>query len=119
LSLGTLATYSGGAGWQINGSGEVAGTYEDSNGVYHGFTYSNGVLSTINDPGGNSFTTVTGVNASGELVGSYSPTISSSGKSPQGFTYNNGTFTNFGDPSSSFGTYANAINVTGEVAGYY
>src|SRR5271154_4568524 len=64
---------SGNTGWMINSSGEVAGTYEASNGEYFGFTYSNGTFTTLSDPiagvGSQARTYVTGITASGELTG--------------------------------------------------
>jgi probable HAF family extracellular repeat protein len=72
---GTLSTINppGGTCIQVSGindSGQIVGTFEDSNGD-HGFIDSNNVFTTINVPG--AFTTdADGINDLGQIVGQYS-----------------------------------------------
>lgn len=55
---------------QINGNGQVSGTYTDVSGGIHGFVYSSGVVAIIDIP--NATTTfVNDINASGQLTGYY------------------------------------------------
>src|SRR5262249_38909232 len=49
--------------------GQIVGEYTDSNGV-HGFLYSDGVYTTIDDPLGN-YTVAFGINNKGQIVGYY------------------------------------------------
>jgi probable HAF family extracellular repeat protein len=104
----------------INASGQVAGDYSDSNGVYHGFVYSGGTFTDISDPlaGVGPFasgrgTFVTGINASGQVVGYYWSNLDQP-LDQHGFVYSNGTFTDLG-PS----TVVAAVNASGQLAGYY
>ena len=54
----------------INDAGQIVGGYEDAKQVWHGFIYSGGTYTTIDDPlGTNSI--VTGITDSGEIAGSY------------------------------------------------
>ena len=56
-----------------------------------------------------------GINASGQIVGSY---IDSS-ENANGFLYSNGTWTTLDDPSAINGTFANGINASGQIVGSY
>ena len=56
-----------------------------------------------------------GINASGQIVGSY---IDSS-ENANGFLYSNGTWTTLDDPSAIDGTFANGINASGQIVGSY
>jgi len=77
------------------------------------FTYT-----TISDPnavqawGG---TTVSGVNASGLVVGNYTDTNGLN----QGFAYLNGTYTTISDPNATVSTYVTGVNDSGQIVGYY
>jgi probable HAF family extracellular repeat protein len=64
-----LATY-GTAATDINDRGQIVGYYGDSTGI-HGFLYSEGVYTTIDDPSATSNTTPTGINDRGQIVGFY------------------------------------------------
>ncbi|WP_407179667.1 FG-GAP-like repeat-containing protein [Bradyrhizobium sp. STM 3562] len=114
ISVGTLPV-------EISASGEVAGTYWDSNGTPHGFIYNNRVFTNFSDPAAGGVNTlgtyVAGINASGVVAGTY---YDSSGVS-HGFTYSNGVFTNFDAPNASslFGTTVWGINDAGQVVGSY
>ena len=84
--LGTEGTWATG----INDAGEIVGYYVDSNGDAHGFLYSNGVYTTLNEPStssSNPETFATGINNAGEIVGYY---VDSSGVT-HGFLYGGGS----------------------------
>jgi hypothetical protein len=54
----------------ING-GEIVGGYMGADKVSHGFLLSDGQFTTIDAPGGATFTNVTGIDSRGEMVGRY------------------------------------------------
>src|ERR1700757_4250991 len=76
------------------------------------FTYT-----TLDDPLGINGTFATGVNASGQVVGSYND----SGGSAHGFLYSGGTYTTFNDPDAGNGgdTIPDGINNLGQVVGTF
>lgn len=98
------------AGGASNG-GSVVGSYRTDNAIapYHGFVYSNGVYTTLDDPTVNpgatwpSGTQLRGVNDSGAIVGN-------------SFVYENGVFTNIDDPSAQY-TNPASINNQGQIVG--
>ena len=55
----------------MNNAGVMAGFYADSSGIAHGFTFKNGVYTTVDDPLGVQGTAVTGISDSGQIVGFY------------------------------------------------
>jgi uncharacterized membrane protein len=87
----------------------------------HGFSYSNGVYTTIDYPGMNT-TAVYGINDLGQIVGGFCPIGPVCGgdfnSTDHGFIDNNGNFTQLDYPGGG-GTQANAINSTGVVVGIY
>jgi probable HAF family extracellular repeat protein len=101
----------------INTSGQVVGYYVDANGQTHGFIYSGGSYTTLDDPsavGGG--TVADGINDAGEIVGYY---YDANGNSHI-FTYDNGVYSNVNDPSSnSGGVQSVAINNAGQIAAVY
>jgi hypothetical protein len=109
-----------------NSSGSVVGTYQSSyyTGVTHGFQYSNGVYTTIDNPGVNKQTTspfgtsLTGINNSGQIVGNYGNNYVNGvySVSTHAFTYSNGVFTTIDDPNASE-TTAYSINNNGQIVG--
>lgn len=119
------ASYFPGSGGS-NSTGSVVGTYQSSyaTGVTHGFQYSNGVYTTIDNPGVNQQTTspfgtsLTGINNSGQIVGNYGNNYVNGvySVSAHAFTYSNGVFTTIDDPSASR-TYAYSINNNGQIVG--
>ncbi len=111
-ATGQLTDYSGSGTLiqpvAINNAGMVAGDYGSN-----GFVSVSGLISVIS-LGGSTGTTVTGINAGGEIVGYYED---ASGVS-HGFTDINGAFTTI-DPSGSQSTEVTAVNDGGTVAGEY
>ncbi len=69
------------AGRAINDKGDIAGWYEDSSGVQHGFILSGKTVTTVDDPNG--ITNVEGINNNGEASGLYTDTSGNR----HGFTY--------------------------------
>jgi probable HAF family extracellular repeat protein len=104
----------------VNVFGQLAGSYIDDGGMFHGFFDNRGYFTTIDPPG--SIRTVNGfINTQGQVVGTF--------RTPQGvdqirhgFIWRNGTFTVFnvrGDDPVGGGTLAFGINDFGEVVGDY
>ncbi|TMJ85481.1 MAG: hypothetical protein E6G76_16135, partial [Alphaproteobacteria bacterium] len=54
----------------INATGQIVGFYDNDSGR-HGFLYSGGTYTTIDDPLGASDTRAFGINAAGQIVGQY------------------------------------------------
>jgi probable HAF family extracellular repeat protein len=100
----------------INDTGAIVGTYRDSANVTHGFLYSNGTYNTIDAPGAQFGTYVTGINNSGQLALTYSTVLFSSAYrwTPSGSGYTSQSLS-----VASDGTFTAGINNNGEVAGYY
>ena len=98
----------------INDLGQIVGSYP-VNGVRHGFLYSGGAFTTLDDPLALGAGTVAyGINDAGQVVGIYN---NGSGAT-HGFLYSAGTYTTLDDPSGT-STYANAINNLGQIVGQY
>jgi probable HAF family extracellular repeat protein len=106
---GSQITYVGG----INNRGQVAGYYQDAQGVAHDFLWSKGQFTTIDPPGTSGIQV--GLNDAGQVVGSYSdPTT---GKA-RGFVYDKGVFTTI-DAPNSLATEFFGINDAGQIVGAY
>jgi probable HAF family extracellular repeat protein len=91
-------------GGYINKAGEVAGSFEDNSGVWHGFVYSGGNVTVFDPPqvnGANTQVTTNAINVDGRVVGSFTDSTGAQ----HGFLYNGATV-------SSFGTYAAGDVVT-------
>ena len=54
----------------INDAGQIVGDYLDSSGTMHGFLYSAGIYTTLDDPLGIR-TVASGINDAGQIVGYY------------------------------------------------
>jgi probable HAF family extracellular repeat protein len=96
----------------INARGDVVGSYEDQNSVYHGFLLQDGRYISIDYPG---FETLAySVNDVGQVVGTYIAAPS------KGFVYDIGTgiFTILYVPGSN-ATSPTGINNSGMIAGYF
>jgi hypothetical protein len=101
----------------INDSGVLTGDYL-TNGpgpvAFYGFIESAGVYHTISPPDPtNTSTFVSGINQSGQVVGSFNDAAGASG-----FIYANGAYTTLNVPGALF-TSANAINDAGVVVGQW
>jgi probable HAF family extracellular repeat protein len=89
----------------INNSGDVVGSYDDSQGNQHGFLYSGGVFSTI-DPPGATTTLLGGINNNGVIAGTFC--VSPVGNC-QGFLLFNNHFLTISHPQS-IGTQVLGLN---------
>ncbi len=97
----------------VNDNGAVVGYYLDTQyGNYHGFLYSGGTYTTIDDPAGATFPE--GINNSGVISG-----LIEVGTENHGFTYANGVFTSFDYPGTNGGTSGFGINNSDEIVGSY
>ena len=76
----------------INDVGQIVGHYSDSSGATHGFLYSGGSYTTLDDPSGIGSTVAYGINDAGGIVGQY---IDSKSILHSFFTYNFGTITGY------------------------
>jgi len=104
----------------IDTTGDVAGTYIDANGVYHGFVFSgSGTLTTFDVPGAGTTkglgTFVAAMDTAGDVTGYYSV-------APYGLTHGfvraaNGTITSFDATTSGGNTAATGINSLGAITG--
>ena len=101
----------------INNNNLIVGTYVDSSGLYHGFSYSNGSFAPINFPKA-AQTVALGVNDNGDVVGWYTVSAAS-GATPHGYVRRNGVFTIINYPNSTAGTTATGINNAGTIVGNF
>jgi len=97
----------------INDSGQIAGSFTDSVSE-HGFLLAGGTFTTINPPIANDHAGVTGMNASGQVVGDYNTPTGEN----HGFLFSRGTFTTI-DPPGATTTIVYAINRTGQMLGIF
>src|SRR5581483_3301028 len=121
----TLAEPSEGTGGTIasgiNNQGEIVGYYQDTNGVYHGFLYSNGSYIPLDDPSAQ-WTQALGINNRGDVVGTY---WDSSAQNYYGFLYSGTQYTTIADPSGYFGrpnlggSVSTGINDDGVIVGHF
>jgi probable HAF family extracellular repeat protein len=104
----------------INDAGQIVGTYTEvtlsSHGDIftrnHGFIYAGGTYTT-RDPPGAAFTFASGINASGQIVGTYN-------NGPyHGFLYSGGTYATLDVPSADNFTFAEGINGSSQIVGYF
>ena len=96
---------------QINDHGQMAGSYADSAGVFHGLLLSSGVVTTIDYPGAAN-TVCQGINDSAQIVGLYF----NSDNAPFGFLWVNGTFTPVNNPAY-LQTFPLGIDDLGNIVG--
>jgi probable HAF family extracellular repeat protein len=107
----------------INAAGDIAGEYLDANFVSHGYLYSHGQYTTLDDPlagtapGQGTF--AGGVNARGDVVGQYVDTNSVQ----HGFVLSDGGYTTLDDPNAGTGPYQGTFalhnNDSGQIVGGY
>ena len=101
----------------INNTGTIAGTFDDSSFIAHGYVRSaNGTITTF-DSTGSTGTLVSGINNAGTIAGEF---VDSSGSGMfHGYVRSaNGTITTF-DPSGSTNTFVRGINDAGAIAGIF
>jgi hypothetical protein len=101
--------------YAVNTANAMAGFYTDSTGTIHGLLLSGNTVTNIDDPKAQPQTTIcTGINTSGQIVGSYSPAANVE----VGFLYTNGAFEDISVPNA-LSTYAYGINDAGVITGTY
>jgi hypothetical protein len=105
--------------FSVNNKGDIAGYWDDANGVEHGFILTDGIYISV-DPPGSTFTDVAGINDSGEVVGAYCTTSDCALNlvGSQGFLLSNGTYTTF-TISGATETFLSGINDKGLLLGGY
>lgn len=101
----------------INDAGEAIGSYTDAAGS-HAFLYDgNGGYATLAVPGG--FNTVaTGINAAGQVIGTYATGPGTASGTARSFVYSDGTYATVAVPGAT-STSAAQINDAGQIAGSY
>jgi|SRR6516164_7878351 len=108
--LATTSTIASG----INDMGQIVGSYRNASGR-HGFLYSGGVYTTLDDPqasanaGG---TSAFGISKTGQIVGGY---FDSSGLE-HGFLYNGSSYSILDDSLGTNGTEPSGINASGQAS---
>jgi probable HAF family extracellular repeat protein len=115
------AIESGAAG--INGLGQIVGGYLAADGSRHGFLYSAGAFTTMDDPNNPTSSEATSINNSGQIVGSFTLDAPEGGHEFEGahaFLFSGGTFTTLDYPAVGVDhTTATKINSSGTIAGTY
>ncbi len=103
----------------INNTGTVAGIYVDAGGTSHGFTYSGGTFTTVDQPG-TVFNQALGINDFNTTVGYSSATDPSGATGETAYSQHGGTFTNINAllPSNQ-NSQAVGINNAGNIVGFY
>jgi probable HAF family extracellular repeat protein len=107
----------------INNLGQIVGGYVLPDGSRHGFLYSGGVFTTIDDPNGLSSSEALGINNSGQIVGAFNLNSLEGGHVFEGahaFLYNGGIFTTLDYPAAGVtNTTASRINNSSNIVGVY
>ena len=96
----------------LNDAGQIVGNYSDGSG-YHGFVYSGGTYTTLDDPLATVGTNAFSINDAGQIVGLYTV-----GSVQHGYLYSGGTYTTLDVPSADF-TEALGINDAGQIVGIF
>jgi probable HAF family extracellular repeat protein len=98
----------------INDAGQIVGGYTNASGG-HGFLYSGGIYTPIDDRLATKGTGAAGINSVGQIVGGYGV-----GTVGHGFLLSGGTYTTLDYPSTGVtGTDPSKINASGQVVGTY
>ncbi len=107
----------------INNLGQIVGGYVLPDGSRHGFLYSGGNFTTIDDPNALMGSLALGINNSGQIVGGYDLNSPEGGHVFEGahaFVYNSGVFTTLDYPATGVSnTTAERINNSGSIVGVY
>lgn len=98
----------------INDKGQVVGSYSDLGYTQHGFLWSGGVYTTIDDPQSVFGTVAVGINNTGQIVGNYSD----ASYTQHGFLFSGSAYTTIDGSATSYATYLNGINNRGQISGY-
>jgi probable HAF family extracellular repeat protein len=98
----------------INDAGQIVGLYGGSDGYIHGFLYSGGIYTTLNDPSATKGTFARGINAAGQIVGYYNNNTGT-----HGFLLSGGMYPTLDDPLGFGFTEAFGINASGQIVGFY
>jgi probable HAF family extracellular repeat protein len=96
-------------------SSPIVGYYTSGLSDNHGFLYSGGVYTTLDDPAG-SQTAAQGINDAGQIVGFYG---NGNANDSHGFLYSGGVYTTLDDPLATGSTLPQGINATGQIVGNY
>ena len=108
----------------INNLGQIVGGYVLPDGSRHGFLYSGGTFTTIDDPNSTTMTSeALGINNSGQIVGAFDLNSPEGGHQFEGahaFLYNAGIFTTLDYPAAGVThTTASRINNSSNIVGVY
>src|SRR5262245_62826950 len=104
---GSVATYADG-----NSVHRIVGEFDDADGT-HGFVMNRGEFTQFDAPGAQDYTSINGINASGERAGIYF-----SGERYYGYFWSHGVVTPLDPPGSTF-SLAGFLNAKGQVVGFY
>jgi probable HAF family extracellular repeat protein/autotransporter passenger strand-loop-strand repeat protein len=96
--------------FDMNSSDEVVGWFSNPSAGQHGFLYSGGTYTILDDPGGATYPM--GINANGDVVGWFNDRTGD-----HAFLYSGGSFTTL--PDLGYNTFAEGINKSGQIVGYY
>ena len=98
----------------INGAGDIVGSYQTPDYVFHGFLEHNGTFTSFDAPGAGYLTQPTGINNAGTIVGF----IQDSNDFDHAFILQNGVFTN-ADYPGSVACELDGINDAGDMVGEF
>ena len=104
---GAVATYADG-----NVTHRVVGEFDDADGNTHGFVMRNGEFTQFDVPGADGYTSINGINGSGDRAGIYF-----ADDRFYGYFWSRGVVTTLDPPDSNF-SVASFVNAKGEVVGY-
>src|SRR5262245_28069587 len=112
----TAPNGSGTFAYGINASGQIVGYYQGRNGDGRSerFRYSRGTCTTLDDPVATISTEPAGINAFGQIVGSFRDN-----DSYHGYLYSGGIYTTLNGPQTITLTHAQGINAAGQIVGWY
>ena len=106
----------------VNNIGQIVGIYQVADGSLHGFLYSGGIFTNIDDPNATSGSAAAGINNLGQIVGAYNLSlIAGEGhqlEGAHGFVKSGGTFTDINFPGAS-NTTPHKINDFSRIVGVY